>query len=134
RLGNLFIRALPRIRRAVRPWLRHRGIDLLPPRLKPRVRLPDGRFARRKHETGDIVRIHQRHRDRFACAWNACKPWLKRFIGVGITLAIFAWMLKPIFTRWDEVGQRVKQINWGYFALAALMFAAFLFACRVMTW
>jgi hypothetical protein len=134
RLGNLLVRAMPKIRRKVRPWLRHHGIDLLPPRLKPRVRLPDGRFAWRENNTGDIVRIHQRHHDRFWAAWYALKPWLKRFAGVAITLAIFAWMLKPVVTRWDEVRQRVLEMNWSWFVLASAMFAAFLFCFRVLSW
>src|SRR5688572_25282052 len=118
RLGNLLVLTMPKIRRTIRPWLRHHGIDLLPARLKRRTRMPDGSFAWRKHDSGDMVRLHDRHRHRLACAWNACKPWAKRLVGVGITVAIFAWMLKPVVARWDEVGQRVKEIHWGYFVLA----------------
>jgi hypothetical protein len=66
--------------------------------------------------------------------WKTAQVWLRRLIGLAITLAIFAWMIKPIVQRWDEVGERVKAINWGFFALAALMFASFLFVFRVTTW
>jgi uncharacterized membrane protein YbhN (UPF0104 family) len=67
-------------------------------------------------------------------SWKTTKLWLRRSIGVVITLAIFAWMLKPIVQRWDEVGERVKAINWGLFGLAAVMFAIFLFVFRVTSW
>ncbi|MGD0768416.1 MAG: hypothetical protein ABSB42_09515 [Tepidisphaeraceae bacterium] len=33
---NAVVRVLPRVRRSVRPWLRDHGINLLPPRRKPR--------------------------------------------------------------------------------------------------
>jgi len=56
RVGNWVVRIMPRVRRVVRPWLRHRGIDLLPPRLRRRVHLPDGTFAWSRHEEGEILR------------------------------------------------------------------------------
>src|SRR3954469_22335610 len=65
---------------------------------------------------------------------NPLIPWLKRALGVVITLAIFAWMLKPVVREWDQVGERVKSINWGLFAVASLMFAGFLFVFRVTSW
>lgn len=34
---NAVIRFLPRVRRRVRPWLREHGVNLLPPRRKPRL-------------------------------------------------------------------------------------------------
>ena len=134
RLGNLMIRVLPKVRRTIRPWLRRRGVDLLPPRIRKRFRLPDGSFAWHKPETSEIVRIHQRHRDRAAAVWRAAAPWLRRVLGLAITCAIFVWMLKPVVARWDEVGPRVKAIHWATFFLAAAMFATFLFAFRVTSW
>src|SRR5437016_3323188 len=62
------------------------------------------------------------------------QTWLKRAIGVAITIAIFAWMLRPVVQKWDQVGQRVKAIDWPLFGLAAIMFAAFLLAFRVLSW
>jgi hypothetical protein len=133
---NWLVGLMPRLRRAVRPRLRRIGIDLLPPRLRRRVRQPDGTFAWRTHgsEEGQVVRIHERHRTRLRNAWETVRPWLKRLLGVGVTVAIFAWMLKPVVARWDQVGERVKAIDWGLFGLSAVMFAAFLFTFRVLSW
>ncbi len=37
-LTNLFVHLLPRVRRRIRPWLKRKGINLLPPRHKARRR------------------------------------------------------------------------------------------------
>jgi uncharacterized membrane protein YbhN (UPF0104 family) len=66
--------------------------------------------------------------------WKTSAPWLRRLAGVAITIAIFAWMLRPVLEKWDQVGQRVRAINWGLFALASVMFAMFLFTFRVISW
>jgi len=62
------------------------------------------------------------------------KLWLRRLVGVALTVAIFAWMLKPVVQKWDQVGERVRSIHWGLFALAAVMSAVFLFVFRVLSW
>src|SRR5258706_387190 len=131
-LGNWAVGIMPRIRRTVRPWLRRRGIDLLPPRRRERGgRRPASDGSR---VTEAIVRIHPRHRTRLRNLWKTSAPWLRRLIGLAITIAIFAWMLRPVLQKWDQVGERVRAINWGLFALASLMFAAFLFVFRVPSW
>ncbi len=66
--------------------------------------------------------------------WPILKPWIKRLLGLGITVAIFAWMLKPVFVQWDAIAPRIHKIKWGYFAIASAMFAAFLFLFRVLSW
>jgi uncharacterized membrane protein YbhN (UPF0104 family) len=132
--GNYAVTFTPRMRRAVRPWLRRRGIDLLPARRRQRGRHPDGTPARNPSETEEIVRIHPRHRTRLSNVWKTSAPWLRRLIGLAITIAIFAWMLRPVYQKWDQVGERVRAINWGLFALASLMFAIFLFVFRVLSW
>ena len=134
RLANWMIRLFPKIRRKIRPWLRRHGVDLLPPRIRQRVHQEDGSFSWRRHDTGEVVRFHPRHGDRVKRIWKAAKPWLKRLIGVAITVAIFAWMLKPVITNWEQVAPYVRRIKWGYFGIAACMFAAFLFFFRVLSW
>src|SRR5687767_2781403 len=66
--------------------------------------------------------------------WAVAKPWVRRLIGVAITVAIFAWIFKPIVREWDAVGARVATIRWSRFILASGMFALFLFAFRAMAW
>jgi hypothetical protein len=125
------LRRTTRVRRSVRPWLRRAGIHLLPPRGRPcrcREDVPTGRSSQ------EIVRIHPRHRTRLRKAWKTSAPWLRRLVGLAITVAIFAWMLRPVLAKWDQVGERVRAINWGLFALASVMFAMFLFCFRVVSW
>jgi hypothetical protein len=42
-LANVAIRLMPRARRRVRPWLRRHGVNLLPPRRKPRLQTSNAR-------------------------------------------------------------------------------------------
>lgn len=129
---NWLLRLVPRIRRKIRPWLRRHGIDLLPPRRRRRPMGPEGTITRDPDE--EILAIHERHHHRLHSMWAAGKPWIKRIAGVAITAAIFWWMLKPVARHWGEVRNRVFEMSWGRFAVAALMFTVFLFAFRATTW
>ena len=131
-LLNWLLRLVPRIRRRIRPWLRRRGIDLLPPRRRRRPVAPGGPMTRDPDE--EILAIHTRHHDRFHSAWAASKPWIKRVAGVVITAAIFWWMMKPVSRHWDGVKFRILEISWTRFTVAALMFSVFLFVFRATTW
>ncbi len=62
------------------------------------------------------------------------KPWLRRILGVVITLAIFVWMFKPVYKQWDLVKEPILKTDWRLFFLASAMFAAFLFIFRVLSW
>ena len=131
-LVNYILRFLPKIRRKIRPWLRRKGIDLLPRR----------RRRRRAHAGGpehvepdeEILEIHERHRTRFSTAWSYARPWLHRLVVVSITAAIFFWILEPVVENWPLVKERVLTTKWSRFLLAALMFAVFLFAFRALAW
>src|SRR5258706_118119 len=125
---------MPGSRRAVRPSPRRGGIALLPPRRRERSGGARRSPSDGSRTTEQIVRIHPRHRTRLRNLWKTSAPWLRRLIGLAITIAIFAWMLRPVLQKWDQVGERVRAINWGLFALASLMFAAFLFVFRVTSW
>jgi uncharacterized membrane protein YbhN (UPF0104 family) len=129
-LSNWVISTFPRMRRRVRPWLRRRGIDLLPPRRRKRNVLRDGHVVA-DHE---IIAIHERHVHRLRRAWALSKPWLRRLLGVIITVAIFVWIFKPIVHRWDDVSEKIATIKWSRFFLASAMFAVFLFAFRAVVW
>ena len=151
---NWVLRLVPRARRTMRPWLRRHGVDLLPPRHRRRhaaAASADG-AASAIHETvhttirttpatsntddmhDQILTLQDHHRTRLVAAWDAAKVWLRRAVGLGITVAIFAWILKPIVRHWDEVGQRVMATNWWRVLLASAMFAAFLYFFRVLAW
>lgn len=127
---NLFIRTLPMARRAIRPWLRRRGIHLLPSRRK-RVHGDDGTVV---VENQEIIEFDSRHHERLNRAWMFLKPWLKRMIAIGITLAIFYYMLRPLYVEWDSLRPRIAELRWGRLAGGALMFAFFLFFFRSLSW
>lgn len=59
---------------------------------------------------------------------------LNRLIGVLITAAILAWMLKPVFVRWEQVRDRIWDTSWPRVLIGSLMFAAFLFVFRALSW
>lgn len=134
RLLNWLMRIMQRARRSVRPWLRRHGIDLLPPRRRRRCLLPDGRTFHEMNE--EIVEFRQHFRDGLRRRWSAIKPWFVRVVRVVVIVAVFGWMIKPIYQRWDDpvIRGHVLSTNWLYFALAAAMFAVFLFVFRALTW
>ena len=126
RLANLVLRGIPRARRTMRPWLRRRGIRLLPPR--------HATAGADSVDENEIFLIDPRHQQRARRAWRVGWPWLKRAIGLGVTIGIFAYILRPIFREWPVVRHRVWEIDPWRFAVATLMFAVFLFAVRAMAW
>jgi glycosyltransferase 2 family protein len=132
-LFNWALRLAPRIRRKSRPWLRHHGIDLLPPRRRRRHHA-DGSAAPRAEPNDEILEIREAHRTRLRSFWTRLRPWLRRSIGIGITVAIFWWILRPIVRHWDQVGTRVMGTNWWRVLGASVMFAGFLFVFRVLAW
>ena len=60
--------------------------------------------------------------------------WLRRTIGILITVAIFIWIFKPIVLRWPQVKDRIWQERWDRVLLASIMFSAFLFVFRSLSW
>lgn len=128
---NKVLHFVARIRRRIRPWLRHRGIDLLPPRRRRRhVGTED---VTRDPDT-EILEIDPSYGRRFWTVWSSIAPWMRRVVGLGVTAAILAWILKPIVTHWEAVKGRIAETNWLQFLLASAMFALFLFACRALAW
>jgi uncharacterized membrane protein YbhN (UPF0104 family) len=129
----LFNRALamvPPARRKAKPRLRRYGIELLPPRRMRRRSSTDATMTRHRDE--EIFSIDQGQAVRGIQA--TVKKWGRRVIGAIITLAIFFWILRPVYKRWDQVRDHVAQTNWAYVLLASAMFAAFLFIFRVISW
>jgi glycosyltransferase 2 family protein len=127
---NLFIRTVPMGRRMIRPWLRRKGVRLLPTRRK-RVHSEDGTVI---VESREILEFDQRHHERMSRLWTFLKTTLKRAIGIGITVLIFYFILKPLWEEWDTVRPRIGLIDWPRFAVGALLFAVFLFVFRALLW
>ncbi len=127
---NMGLRLIARARRRIRPWLRKHGLDLLPPRRRRRL-LQHGAVDEPDEE---ILEIHQRHRRRLQALWQAARPWLLHLLRAAVVLGIFTWMLRPVFQQWEQVRGPILSTNWMHFALAALMFALFLFVFRAMAW
>lgn len=134
-LGRDFINQVicffPKVRRKVRPWLRRKGIDLLPRRRRRRRLTVDGPQV--NDPDPEILEIHERHYARLARVWNVVRPWLKRIIGLGITVAIFYWILVPIRRDWHTFSTEIRQTSPIRFIVASLMFAVFLLF-RAISW
>lgn len=130
-LANWLLTRMPVMRRRIRPWLRKKGLRLLPPRRKGSEQLLPGDAAPDENE---ILVIHERHHRRLWYVWSVVKPWIRRAVIVAITVAIFAWILRPIFLKWNEVRGLIYQTSIPRLGLATGMFAFFLFAFRAMVW
>ena len=132
RVVNRLIAAVPRARRRIRPWMRDRGIQLLPPRRRRRYVRPSPVPLESMDDT--ILEFAPRHVTRLQAWWQAARRWLKRVLGLAITVAIFVWILRPIVRNWDLVRDRVWAMNWGRVVAASLLFALFLFVFRALVW
>jgi hypothetical protein len=60
--------------------------------------------------------------------------YVNRLAGTLITAAILLWMLRPVFSRWDQVKDRIWDTSWTRVLVGSLMFAGFLFVFRAMSW
>jgi hypothetical protein len=127
---NYVLRTAPMIRRKIRPWLRRQGINLLPSRRKR----TEGDAPPVMRDADEILQLHERHHHRLRTVWATLGPWAKRAIAVGITLAIFVWILRPIFKQWHDVRAHVRDISVLRVVAASGMFAIFLFVFRVLAW
>jgi hypothetical protein len=140
-IANWVIQNMPRVRRRVRPWLRKHGINLLPPRRKQLAAATTTTATTMTTTTQgamngseEILEFSARHQDRLRWLWGAAKPWLKRAVGVAITVAIFAYILGPIFQKWTDVREHIWRTSPLRFAAASGMFAIFLFVFRALVW
>ncbi len=127
-LANRLIIVMPRGRRLVRPWMRRKGIYLLPPRRRRRIR------SAGQSEDLEILEVDAWYGRKAKSAWKQSLPWIKRGVGVAITGAIFAWMLRPVYRQWDVVRDRAGEIDPLAFGAAIAMFTLFLLVFRAMAW
>ena len=83
-----------------------------------------------------IIELNQGSKDRLNHTWATLRPWLKRVLGVAITVWIFTRICRPIVENWHdpEVQRRLSEIAPWRFAIAVGMFAVFLFTFRAMAW
>jgi hypothetical protein len=131
-LVNRALAKMSVMRRKVRPWLRRKGIDLLPARRRRRMPLQHGHRVRQADP--EIMEIHERHVKRMRRWWKKSLPWVRPLFGLFITVAIFTWIFKPIVREWPTVRASIATIHFSHFLLAAAIFALFLFAFRTMLW
>lgn len=126
KLLNGILAILPTFRRKFRPWLRKKGLKLLPPRrrkLKDEPPLPED----------EILEIDPHHQHRIREAWLRTRPWVRRAAAFAITAWIFAIMIEPLYDNWPIVREQISAISWWRFAAASLMFALLLLL-RAMVW
>ncbi len=131
-LLNFVLRKLPVLRRKMRPWLRRKGIHLLPPRRRIERK---GDIATDR-PVDEIVEFDEKYSRGLRGMWGFLKTWFKRLFGVTVTLVIFARILGPITARWNDpsIQARLEKLNiWAFFASSA-MFAIFLFGFRALAW
>lgn len=126
-ITNRILRLIPLARRRIRPWLRKRGIMVLPPRRA-------NRNATDAQMDQDILELSPRQQQRVHRVWRLTKIWGRRSIGIVIAAAIFFWMAKPIIRDWPHIRPYIHEINPGRFILAAVMFSVFLFVFRAVVW
>jgi len=132
---NLTLRRVPRLRRYLRPWLRRRGINLLPPRRRDIAFLPRPRPGIGRRED-PIIELNEGYRRRMKYGWAIARPWAQRIAALAITIWIFVRILRPVFKNWNDpdVQARLTEIEPWRFAVAVLMFSLFLFLFRSLAW
>jgi hypothetical protein len=82
----------------------------------------------------EILEIREAQRTQLRAVWTRLRPWLRRSIGIGLTVAIFWWILRPIVRHWHQIDKQVMGTNWWRVLGASMMFAGFLFVFRVLAW
>jgi len=130
RVGDWVLRSMPRVRRFIRPWLRKKGFNLLPPRRKRGVAVDEAALDSNE----EILEIHPRHHTRLISTWTILRPWLTRAVSLTITILIVLWILKPIKEQWPSVQEAFRVTSVFRLVVATLMFALFLFLFRAMVW
>ena len=131
-ISNRLLALVPKFRRRARPWMRRRGVDLLPPRRRKRRIEAGGPITRAPDP--EIIQIDPATQERVRNIWLATQTWTRRIGGIGITAAILVWILKPVWTNWDLVKDRLVHTDWRRMLFASAVFGTFLFVFRAMSW
>jgi glycosyltransferase 2 family protein len=125
---NIALRGLPIVRKTIRPWLRKKGLHLLPKRRK----LIDNQSV--NVNENEILEISQENTDRAMAIGKWLLQWLKRAAILALVLYIFSWILKPVFDQWPETSQTLRRISILDLVAATTMFTLFLALPRAMNW
>jgi hypothetical protein len=133
---NLVLRRVPKLRRYLRPWLRRRGINLLPPRRRNVPISVPPPLPGLRQSADPIIELNEGYRRRLHWGWELVRPWIKRIAALGITIWIFVRILRPVVKNWNDpdVQRRLGEIEPARFVIAVLMFSVFLFVFRSLAW
>ena len=118
--------------------MRRKGIDLAcrrggGERLRAEGGKPEKWPGKADVDTG-ILEVDSRYQDNLKSFWSRAKPWVRRIVSLAITIAIFYWAGRKISMHWESVKDRAGSVSIVTFFVAAVMFAAFLFGVRAMSW
>lgn len=100
RVMNYAVTFVPVIRRKIRPWMRHHGIDLLPARRRKRLkrrRESNVNTSQADHESDvdtGILELDARFHDRLKSFWAKAQPWVIGGVGLAITAAVIYWLAR----------------------------------------
>lgn len=103
-IANWLLRSMPRIRRFIRPWLRRRGINLLPPRRK--LMPHSGEMIH--HGPDEILTFSDTYRTRAQAVGSFALAWLIRAVVVAATVLVALFIFKPLLDRWNELTTGAK--------------------------
>ena len=127
RVLNMLLGWIPRMRRFVRPSLRKWGIRLLPTRRK-RI------GARTEMIHDEILNLDEGQRQRLRRIWHRYGPWIRRLIGVSLTVFIIYFVVAPVLKNREWVEARIGRVDAPRLIVAVTMFAAGLLIFRAGAW
>ncbi len=136
RAANVLLRRLPRLRRAVRPAMRRRGVHLLPPRRRRRLSVTQPNAVNGSVDQTldqEILAIDPAVQAQAKTLCRRVAPWLKRALWLAVMIAVFYYMLRPVRGHWADVRDRILHYDPWRFIIATGMFSVFLMY-RCLTW
>lgn len=134
-LANRYlVRGMPIIRRKFRPWMRRRGIRLLP----PRRRLTGSQADVLQHEEQEILEIHERHLNRLRWMMEHILRWSRLLGPIILNLLCLVLVIKPLVIYWSAVDEAVLRWPASEILFPGVAFIVlnigFILLNRVITW
>jgi len=127
-MTNLTLRGVPLARRYARPWLRKRGVSLLP----PRKRFVDNQTL--DVNNNEILEFSQANQDRVVAWGKWFVVWARRALIIGLTLYLFVRVISPIVNSWSATWRQLGRISVLEFLVSVVLFSIMLGAFRAMSW